>query len=101
MYLFPASPFCLPDSDCRLRVAIGLGERYNEDRCEEGCASGSWPRRGRYLVLLEFLSHKCPHWLVLGRWWWTELVLAAGGLIEAQVAWGEAYVSMRDGEGEQ
>lgn len=31
----------------------------------------------------------------------TELVLAAGGLIEAQVAWGEAYVSMRDGEGEQ
>lgn len=51
--------------------------------------------------MLEFLSHKCPRWLVVGMWWWTELELAAGGLIEAQVAWGEAYVSMRDGEEEQ
>lgn len=36
----------------------------------------------------------------MGRWW-LELELAARGLIEAQVAWGEAYVGMRVGEEEQ
>lgn len=34
-------------------------------------------------------SYKCPRWLVLSRRW-TELEPAAGGLVEAQVAWGEA-----------
>ena len=63
-------------------------------------ASRSWPRRGRCLVLLEFPSHKCPRWLVMGRWW-TELEPVARGLIEAQVVRGEAYVGMRDGEEEQ
>lgn len=38
-------------------------------------------------------SHKCPRCLVMGRWW-TELEPAARGLIEAQVAWGEAYVGV-------
>lgn len=45
-------------------------------------------------------GHKCPRWLVLGRWW-TELEPAASGLIEAQVTWGEAYVGMKEGEEEQ
>lgn len=45
-------------------------------------------------------NHKYPRWLIMGRWW-TELEPAARELIEAQVAWGEAYVSMRDGEEEQ
>lgn len=42
-------------------------------------------------------SYKCPRWLVLGRWW-AELEPAARGLVEAQVAWGEAYVGTREGE---
>lgn len=32
---------------------------------------------------------------------WTELEPAARGFTEAQVAWGEAYVGMRDGEEEE
>lgn len=45
-------------------------------------------------------SHKYPRRLVMGRRW-TELEPAARGFTEAQVAWGEAYVGMRDGEEEE
>lgn len=45
-------------------------------------------------------SYKCSHWLVLNRRW-TELEPAARGLVEAQVARGEACVGTREGEEKQ
>lgn len=88
---------CLPDSDYRLGAATRRGKRHNKDlRMEEGWARQRLvAQEGSLSDVARIPSHKCPRWLVLGRWW-TELEPAARGL--TQVAWGEAYVWIREGE---
>lgn len=77
-----------------------MGKRHNKDPLMEGWARQRLvAQEGSLSGFARNPSHKCPRWLVMARWW-TELEPAARGLIEAQVAWGEVYVGVREGEEE-